>query len=178
MLLWPGVRPVQELHEVVAVRIVGAPRRLPHHELARLRGLQVLDERRGVELDADADRVDRLAPQLVVLAVDDAAGGRVADDERLAVRHAPVAVGAALVAEAVEQPVGEVGIALVERAVVRIVADHARRDRHLGGHRHAAPDHVDVLVDLVREDDRAPQRDLLLREAADDGIAEVEDRRR
>ena len=63
---------------------------------------------------------------------------------------------------------------MVDAPVVRIVADHPRRNRHLRGDRLVLANDADFLVEVVGHDDRAAQRDLLLGEAAEHRIAHIE----
>ena len=91
-----------------------------------------------------------------------------------AVRQRPPAVLALLVAEVVEELVRRVGIVLDDAAVMGIVTDDAGRDGHLQVDRLALADHLDLFFDVVGHRHRPAQRDLVLREAADDGIAHVE----
>ena len=59
-------------------------------------------------------------------------------------------------------------------AVLRVVAGDARRDRVLRADRLALADDADLVLDLVRHGDRAPQGDLLLGEAAHRLVLHVE----
>ena len=98
------------------------------------------------------------------------------EHERLAVRQRATAVLALLVAEVVEQLVGGHRVVLVDAAVARVVADDAEGNGHLQGDGLTLAHDLDLLVDVVRHRHRAAQRDLFLREAADDRIANVERR--
>ena len=59
-----------------------------------------------------------------------------------------------------------------------VVAEGVRRHRRLRGDRVAAPDEADLALDVVGQADRAPQRDLLRRVAADHRVFHVEVRQR
>ena len=108
---------VEELHEVIGVGVVGDPRRRTHLQLAFLLELEELGKAVLLHLHPDADGVERLLPHLVLLAAERVGARRIADHQRLAVGQGAKAVGALLVAEAVEQRVGAGGIVLDARLV-------------------------------------------------------------
>ncbi len=119
--------------------------------------------------------VHALLPQLVELALQARRLGRDDERQRLAIRQVAPAVAVAIdVAEPVEQRLGGGDVEAHEVLARRVEAEHVRRQelrRHLGL---TLPDHPGLLVGVVRHADRAPQRDLLLRVAADDGVLHVE----
>ena len=116
---------------------------------------------------------ERLLPHLLLLAAERVGAGVVLHRERLAVGQRAQAVGALLVAEAVEQRVGARRVEPHARAVLRIVADDAGRNRELRFDRLAVAHDADLLVDVVRHGHRAAQRDLLLGQAADHRVLHV-----
>src|SRR5216683_1149691 len=65
-----------------------------------------------------------------------------------------IAVRPLLVAEIVEQLIRKHGIVSKEAAIGRVVTHHAGRNRGLVGERLALADDVDLLLDVVREDER------------------------
>src|SRR5207302_10529023 len=111
------------------------PGLVSHHHAALLLRLEIFGKALLLDLHVDADRIERALGQLVELPV---ALGRcrgVADDERLAVRLAAIAVGTALVAVAVEDRAGRARIVRNHARVPRVVAGHAGRDGVLRAHR-------------------------------------------
>ena len=98
------------------------------------------------------------------------------DRERLAVGRLAVAVAVAvLVAEAIEQRARERRVVELRlRLEGRVVARDIGRDRPVRGRRAALQQHADRLGVVVAHADRAAQRDLLQRVAADDRIFHVE----
>src|SRR5262249_56997153 len=97
-----AVRPVEELHEVVAVRIVRDPRCGAGKQLTRPLLLELLRKLVLVDLDANADAIDRFLPEFIDLAIPGRWGGRIAQHERPPIGPGTVAVAAALVAEVVK----------------------------------------------------------------------------
>ena len=90
------------------------------------------------------------------------------DGERLAVGRLAIAVPVAVLeAEAVEQRARPGGVVERLRRQRRIVAADARRQQLVGRQRIAGEQHADQLVDVEAHADRAAQRDLLRRVAAD-----------
>src|SRR6185436_18745115 len=88
-----------------------------------------------LDLEANADRVERALHQLVELPI--ALGGHraIADDERPAIWLAAVAVGALAVPIALEERVRRSRVIRDRVAVLRIVPGDARRDRVVRAHR-------------------------------------------
>ena len=104
-----------------------------------------------------------------------ARSGRDLQHERLAVRQiAPAVLVAVDVAELVEQRLRGRRIELRVAVEFRVVAGNVRRNGLRRRERLARAQHADLLVDVVRHADRAPQRDLVRRVAADDRILHVE----
>src|SRR4029079_1369949 len=62
------VAAVQELHEIVTIRIVGDPAVAPHLVLAGQRRADLVAELALLDVHADADGVERLFPQLLEFA--------------------------------------------------------------------------------------------------------------
>ena len=83
------------------------------------------------------------------------------DGERAAVGVVVVAVCRFLAAAVVEQRIGQRRIVVDDAAILRIVPDHFRRDLALQRHRLALADDLELLVDVVGQQDRPPQRNLL-----------------
>ena len=75
----------------------------------------------------DLDRIERLLPELVLLASKRIGTRRVADHERLAVGLRTPTVGALLVAEAIEQCVRAGGIEFDAAPIAGVVADDTGR---------------------------------------------------
>src|SRR5206468_3261166 len=95
---------------------------------------------------------------------------------RLAVRQRAKTVASLLVAEVIEQLISEHRVVLVDVAIARIVADDTDGNRHLRLYRLILADDADLFFEVVAHDDRTAERDLFLRESADDRIAEIEER--
>ena len=117
--------------------------------------------------------VERLLPHLVLLAAERVGARSVTDHQRLAVGERAVAVATLLVAELVEQRIGRGRIVFDAGFVVRVVADHAGRNRELRFDRLIVANHPDFLLHGIGHRHRAPQRDLVLGEAAHDRVHQV-----
>ena len=128
----PDVPRVQELHERVALAVLGDPAARPHLQLAGAAHLQQVRPLLLDEVDADADRVHVLLPQLVALR---GRGRRwslpMAMRQRRAVGQLAPAVAVAVpVAEAVEQrPRRRRVVRRRGRRSARLVAGDGRRHR-------------------------------------------------
>ena len=167
------IRSVEELHEIVAVRIVGDPRRDTADELALLLELQELREFVLLDFQLHADGIERAFHHLVLVSVQRVGSRRDWNDQRLAVRQRTPAIGTLLVPEFVEQRVGGGRIVSQRALPIRDVTDNAGRDRVVGlDHLPIAHD-LDFGFDVIGHRQRTPQRDLLLREAADDRVEHV-----
>ena len=175
-LLWPIDGPYMYSSGPCAIGIARGRAEEPHLQLAGARLLHVLRPLRGLEDHADADRGGAALPVLVVLAIDLVRLGRHREHERRAVGLLAPAVAVAVdVAVDVEQRLrARDVVAAVVRAQRRIEAVGSRRHRRLRRNRLAAPDDPDLVVDVVRQLNRAAQRDLRRRIAADHRVLHVE----
>ncbi len=170
-----GIRPIQQLEEILALRIIGSPRGAPDHQLAFGCRLHVVSKITGEEIGTNADLVEAALPDFRINL-----GRRIRlpgylQQQWLAVGHAAVAVCAAPVPEAIQQLVGEPDIVFIDAgAIVFIMSDHADRDDHLRLHRLAVARLRDIVLQTVCHRNRPAQRDLLLAIAADDRVFHVE----
>jgi hypothetical protein len=147
----------------------------PHLQLPESRGLEVIGKFLAGELHAQTDAVHAALPQLAVLPVEGSRTGRDLQHQRPAIRQVAEAVLVAIdVAELVEERFGGRRIELRMAVELRVVAGDVRRNRLCGRHGLARAEDADLLVDVVGHADRAPQRDLLRRVAADHRILHVE----
>src|SRR6266699_6825365 len=125
----PGIRSVEQLHAIIAIRVVGDPGCAMHHQAAAFLQLEQIGEAVLVDFQVDADRVERALHQFVELAVALDRDRGITDDEGLAVGHRAIAVHAPPVAEFVEQSVGGPRIVRDAELVARIMARDAGRNR-------------------------------------------------
>ncbi len=169
-----AVRSVHQLHEVLAVRIIGRPAPAEERERARCRGLRHFTFVERLERDAHADSLHRRVPDLVHVAVCGARRRIARQREWPAVGQPTIPVGTAFIAEAIEQRVRERGIVAVCIAISGVVSDDAGRHQHLRALGIAVHHDVDQIVTVVRQRDRAPKRRFLRLESAHDRIAEIE----
>ena len=171
---------VAQREEGVGVGLAGAPAHAPHHQLAGAAGLQLLGPLGHLELDAQAQCVHVLLPQLAQLARGLVGRGRIFQLQRLAIgRLAPAVAVAVDVAVQVEQRLGARQVVFAHLALEgAVVAPGAGRDRRLRRHRLAAPHQRDLALHVHRQRDGAAQRHLVRRGAADERMlhAEVGDR--
>ena len=174
----PLVGAVAERKERVAVGLCGDPAHAPHHQLAGARIFQVLRPLGGLEVDPQADRGHALLPQFVELARQLIGLGGHLQQQRAAVGLLAPAVAIAVdVTEGIEQ-----GACPRPRERAHVAAEsgiksgHRRRHRRVRGHRLALAHQPDFFVDVVCQRNRASQRDLLGRVAADQRMLHVEQR--
>ncbi|EGF32789.1 hypothetical protein IMCC9480_1907 [Oxalobacteraceae bacterium IMCC9480] len=161
-----GVRAVVQLHEIVAIGIVGNPWRGAGLQLAGLFGFQQIRERTHIAAHADGDRVVGLFPHLGLLLAGAVVARRIPDRERFAAWQIAVAIAAFFVAELVEQGIGGDRVVLDRAFVGRVVADHTGWNRILQRDGFAIPDQPDFFLDVVGHGDGATQRNLGLLETA------------
>ena len=160
---------------VDALGDVARPLKSPHHQLSGLGHLVQFGPFVLEESDPEADCVHVPLPQLVA---DSRRGiGRRSQHERqrFAVGQLAVTVAVAVpVAELVQQRACRLGVGAVGRHVLRIVAVQRRRHRLIRRDGLAIENLGNVGRAVEAHADRAPQRELVRRVAADQRIVEVE----
>src|ERR1700682_2709549 len=166
---------VQKVKEAAAFIVGCGVRKTPHLKLSGPTHLERVGKLLFEELDADAYRVHASLPKLVHLAVERRRVRRERKLERLPVRQISPSVSVAVdIAELVEQRLGARDVVGRVAFEVRIVSHDMRWNRLRGDLRLIEPDDVNLAVAVVRHVARAPQRDLVVGETADDRIVHVE----
>ena len=119
-----------------------------------------------MDLQPDADGIERALHELVELAVALGRGRGIANHQRLSIGQRTEAVAAFAITEFVEQRIRELRRVRDDRAVLRVVTCDTRRHGELRADRLPLANNADLIVDVVGHCDRAAQGDLLRAETA------------